>query len=140
MLEELLAITPDFADARVDLARAYRRDGRAARAREEVRRVLEKVPYHYRAWLTYGDVLVDLGQYADACVAFDRARLADPQRRRIEEATAALVADDRKASERIIREILQEDASHVAALCGLAALSLAADKGVTMPNGCCVMP
>jgi len=129
MLEGLLARVPDFADARVDLARAYRRDGQAARAREEVRRILEKIPYHYLAWLAYGDVLVDLGQHADACVAFERARLADPQRRRIDEATAALVADDRKASERIIREILQEDASHVAALCGLAALSLAADKG-----------
>ena len=129
MLEGLLARVPDFADARVDLARAYRRDGQAARAREEVRRVLEKMPHHHLAWLAYGDALVDLGQHADACVAFERARLADPQRRRIDEATAALVADDRKASERIIREILQEDASHVAALCGLAALSLAADKG-----------
>ena len=47
----------------------------------------------------------------------------------IDQATAALVADDRKASERIIREILHDDASHVAALCGLAALSVAADKG-----------
>ncbi|HWG70044.1 MAG TPA: tetratricopeptide repeat protein, partial [Steroidobacteraceae bacterium] len=37
MLEGVLARTPDFAQARVDLARAYRRDGDAARAREEVR-------------------------------------------------------------------------------------------------------
>jgi tetratricopeptide (TPR) repeat protein len=128
-LEALLARFPDLAFARVDLARAYRRDGRAAQAREEVRRVLEKSPHHHLAWLAYGDVLVDLEQYPDACVAFERARLTDPQRARVEEATAALVADDRKGSERIIREILQEDASHVAALCGLAALSLAADKG-----------
>jgi tetratricopeptide (TPR) repeat protein len=127
-LERLLARVPDFAQARVDLARAYRRDGRAARAREEVRRVLEKVPHHHLAWLAYGDALVDLGQYADARLAFERARLTDPERQRIERATDALVADDRKTSERIFRSILQEDASHVAALCGLAALSLAADK------------
>ncbi len=74
-LEALLARFPDFANARVDLARAYRRDGRAARAREEVRRVLEKMPHHHLAWLAYGDVLVDLEQYADARVAFERARL-----------------------------------------------------------------
>jgi len=128
MLEGVLARAPDFADARVDLARAYRDDGRAARAREEVRRVLEKIPHHHPAWLAYGDVLVDLGQYADARVAFERARLTDPRRQRVEEATVALVAGDRKTSERIIREILQEDASHVEALCGLAALSLEADK------------
>jgi tetratricopeptide (TPR) repeat protein len=128
-LEGVLTRVPDFAHACVDLARAYRRDGRAARAREEVRRVLERIPHHHLAWLAYGDALVDIGQYADARLAFERARLTDPQRQHVEEATAALVADDRKTSERIFREILQNDASHVAALCGLAALSLAADKG-----------
>jgi tetratricopeptide (TPR) repeat protein len=127
-LEGVLGRAADFAHARVDLARAYRCDGRAAQAREEVRRVLEKVPHHHLAWLAYGDVLVDLEQYADATVAFERARLTDPQRRSVEEGTAALVADDRKTSEQIFRKILQQDASHVAALCGLAAVSLAADK------------
>jgi tetratricopeptide (TPR) repeat protein len=126
-LERVLSRAPDFANARVDLARAYRRDGRAAQAREEVRRVLEKYPHHPRAWLAYGDALVDLGLHEDARVAFERARLTEPLRARIEEATAALVADDRRKSENIFREILREDPSHVAALCGLAAVSLAAD-------------
>jgi tetratricopeptide (TPR) repeat protein len=126
-LERVLTRAPDFANARVDLARAYRSAGRAAQAREEVRRVLEKYPRHQRAWLAYGDALVDLGQHEDARIAFERARLADPERARVEAATAALVADDRKGSEQMFREILQRDASHVAALCGLAALSLAAD-------------
>src|SRR5271168_166469 len=62
MLEALLGRVPDFDHARVDLARAYRSDGRAARAREEVRRVLERVPHHHLAWLAYGDALVDLEQ------------------------------------------------------------------------------
>jgi tetratricopeptide (TPR) repeat protein len=126
-LERALGQAPDFAEARVDLARAYRRAGRAAEARTEVRRVLEKLPHHHRAWLAYGDVLVDLGQYDDARVAFERARLTDPERPRVEAATAALVADDRRKSEELFREILKRDASHAAALCGLAALSLAAD-------------
>jgi tetratricopeptide (TPR) repeat protein len=129
-LEDVLARVPDFAQARVDLARAHRSAGRAGRARDEVRRVLEKAPHHHRAWLAYGDVLVDLEQYADARVAYERARLTDPERRRVEEATAAMVADDRKTSEAIFRDILQEDASHFAALCGLTALSLAADRGI----------
>ena len=128
-LEGVLTRVPDFAHARVDLARAYRRGGRTAQAREEVRRVLEKIPHHHLAWLAYGDALVDLEQYADARVAFERARLTDSHRQRVDEATAALVADDRETSERLFRSILQVDASHVAALCGLAALSLAADKG-----------
>jgi tetratricopeptide (TPR) repeat protein len=126
-LEGVLARAPDFTGARVDLARAYRRAGRPEQAREEVRRVLETVPHHHLAWLAYGDVLVDLGQYTDARVAFERALSTDPYRQRIEEATTALVADDRKTSEGLFRLVLQEDPSHVAALCGLAALSLAAD-------------
>jgi len=126
-LERVLGRVPDFADARVDLARAYRRADRAPQARDEVRRVLEKMPHHHRAWLAYGDTLVDLGQHSDAAVAFERARLTDPERPHIERATEALAADDRKAAELIFRELLQRDASHVAALCGLAALSLIAD-------------
>ncbi len=127
MLERALAAAPDFPEPRVDLARAYRRSGRAADARAEVRRVLEKLPHHHRAWLAYGDALFDLGQYDDARIAFERARLTDPQRAGIEAATAALVAEDRKGAEALFRDILQRDASHAAALCGLAALSLAAD-------------
>lgn len=92
--------------------------------------MLEKTPHHPLAWLAYGDALVDLEQYADARVAFERARLVDPKRTLIEAATAALLAEDRNTSEQIFRKILQEDASHVTALCGLAALSVAADKAI----------
>ncbi|HLJ38518.1 MAG TPA: sulfotransferase [Steroidobacteraceae bacterium] len=127
MLERALAGAPDLPEARVDLARACQRARRPAQARTEVRRVLEKMPHHHRAWLAYGDVLVDLGQYDDARIAFERARATDPERARIEEASAALTRDDRKTSEGLFREILRRDASHVGALCGLAAVSLAAD-------------
>ena len=88
----------------------------------------QTMPHHHRAWLAYGDVLVDLDQYREAAVAFERARLTDPYRPQIEAATAALVADERRKAEELFRGILQEDPSHVAALCGLAALSLAADR------------
>ncbi len=127
-LEGALERAPDLAQARVDLARAYRRCGRFLEAREEVRRVLEKLPHNSLAWLAYADVLVELEQYADARVAFERARLSDPHRQRVEEATAALVADDRKSAERLFRDVLHSDPGHGAALCGLAALSLAADR------------
>jgi tetratricopeptide (TPR) repeat protein len=127
-LEGLLVRRPDFAHARVDLARAYRAAGRPQEAREQVRRVLEPAPHHHRAWLAYGDALVDLGQYDDARVAFERARLTDPLRERIEQASSAMLAGDRRGSEDIFRNILRGDASHIAALCGLAALSLTADK------------
>jgi tetratricopeptide (TPR) repeat protein len=127
-LERVLAAAPEFADARVDLARAYRRAGGADQARAEVRRVLQAQPHHHRAWLAYGDALVDLGKYAEARVAFERARLTEPQRARIEAATAALVADERRKAEALFREVLREDPSHIAALCGLAALSLAVDR------------
>jgi tetratricopeptide (TPR) repeat protein len=127
MLERALASAPGFTEARVDLARAKRRAGRAAEARAEVRGVLAESPHHHRAWLAYGDTLVDLGQYDDARVAFERARLTDPERASIEEATAALLGDDRRRSEELFRAVLTRDPGHAAALCGVAALSLAAD-------------
>lgn len=126
-LERALTHAPESVEPRVDLSRALRRAGRAREARAAVRQVLESSPQHHRAWLAYGDVLVDLGQYEDARVAFERARLTDPERAGIEAATAALLKDDRRRSEELFRAILRRDASHVGALCGLAALSLAAD-------------
>ncbi|MGH8291333.1 MAG: sulfotransferase [Steroidobacteraceae bacterium] len=127
MLERAVKSAPGFAEARVDLARAWRRAGRAVQAREEVRRVLEELPHHHRAWLAYGDVLVDLGQHDDARIAFERGRLTDPERARIEAATAALLKEERRNSEELFRAVLTRDPSHSAALCGMAALSLAAD-------------
>ena len=67
-------------------------------------------------------------QFDDARVAFERARLTDPERARVEEATTALASDDRKKAEELFRGILQSDPSHVAALCGLAAVSLSANR------------
>ena len=126
ILERAVSTAPTFWHARTDLARAYRSDGRLEAAREELRRVLKNAPTHDVAWLAYGDVLVDLEKYADAKFAFEQARLFDPHRARIEQATAALMTEDRLAAEKIFREILHADASHVAALCGLAAVSLGA--------------
>ena len=127
-LEAALSTAPQFHAARVDLARAYRRAARPGEARAQLRRVLEEVPHHHLAWLAYGDVLVDLAQFEDARIAFERARLTDPQRVRIESATRALAAADHRQAEEIFRAILQEDPAHVGALCGLAAVSLEADR------------
>jgi tetratricopeptide (TPR) repeat protein len=126
MLERVVAEAPDFVLACTDLARAYRQDGRPEMAREQLQRALKLAPRLDLAWLAYGDVLVDLEKYPDAVVAYERARMSDPEARRIDEGRAALVAEDRKTAELIFRDILKADASHVGALCGLAAVSLAA--------------
>jgi predicted Zn-dependent protease len=77
-LERAVAAAPAFARARVDLARAYREDGRLNVARQELRRVLREAPILEAAWSAYGDVLVDLEKYADAKFAFEQARRLDP--------------------------------------------------------------
>jgi tetratricopeptide (TPR) repeat protein len=125
-LEAAVAAAPAFARARVDLARAYRAEGRFKAARQELRRVLQEAPSLDAAWLAYADVLVDLEKYIDAKFAFEQARQLDPHRKRIEEATADFVAGNGQAAEGIFRDILKSDSSHVAALCGLAAISLGA--------------
>jgi len=128
-LQRAVSAAPSFVHSRVDLARAYRAAGRPQEARAELKRVLQSHPGLPLAWLAYGDVLVELEKYPDARFAYERARLTDPYRARIEEATAALVAEDVKRAEPLFRDILKEDASHTAALCGLAAVSLTVSRG-----------
>jgi tetratricopeptide (TPR) repeat protein len=127
-LEQAAAVAPGFWPLRTDLARAYRAAGRLQAAREELQRVVAASPGLQAAWLAYGDVLVDMRKFPDARLAYERARLCDPHARRIEEATAALMAADRKTAEAIFRDILSADASHVAAVCGLAAISLTVSR------------
>jgi len=126
ILERVVAEAPLFAHARVDLARAYRQDGRLEAARGQLRRVLKEKPALETAWLAYGDVLVDMRRFEDARYAFEQARLLDPHRPRIEEATLALADADYGSSEGIFREVLKSDASHLAALAGLAAVAIRA--------------
>jgi tetratricopeptide (TPR) repeat protein len=128
-LERVVASAPEFWRARTDLARAYRAQGRLEEARSELKRVVAAAPDLDAAWLAYGDVLVDLEKYPDARFAYERARVTDPHRARIEEATGALTTERRKSAEMIFRDILKVDASHVGALCGLAAISLTASRG-----------
>ncbi len=128
VLERAVASRPDFWQARTDLARAYRSAGRREEARAELKRVVAAAPLLESAWLAYGDVLVELEKYPDAKYAYECARLADPQVRRIEKARDALAADDHKTAEEIFRDILRSDPAHVAALCGLAAVSLTVSR------------
>jgi tetratricopeptide (TPR) repeat protein len=128
-LERTVTAAPRFWLARVDLARAYRLQGLLHKAREELRAVVAAAPELDAAWMAYGDVLVELEKYPDARFAYERARVTDPQHPRIEEASAALRREDRKAAEMVFRSILEADPSHVAALCGLAAVSLTVSRG-----------
>ena len=78
-LERLIGLAPECLQARIDLARAYRKVQRAERAHTELRRVLRQDPSLHLAWLALGDVLVDLRRHADARQAFRRAYAADPR-------------------------------------------------------------
>ena len=128
-LERVVRAAPQFWAARTDLARALRCARRFETAREQLMNIVGAEPRLEAAWLAYGDVLVDLEQYADAKAAYERARLADAQCKHIDEARAALAAGDRKAAETTFRDILKSDPGHVGALCGLAACSLAVSRG-----------
>jgi tetratricopeptide (TPR) repeat protein len=125
-LERTVAEAPGFLHARVDLARAHRRQGRLEVALAALEGVLREKPALAAAWLAQGDVLVDLGRFPQARFAFEQARLLDPHRQRIEAATGALAGGDYRAAEEIFRDVLKRDASHLASLAGLAAVAIRA--------------
>src|ERR1700692_383135 len=93
-LESVVNDAPEFVLARRDLARAYHATGRAAAALEEVRKVLRVAPSLAPAWLTLGDVLVDLGRFQPAAFAFRLAQLLDPNRSRLTSAWDACRVGD----------------------------------------------
>jgi tetratricopeptide (TPR) repeat protein len=121
-LERLIVLAPEWLPARIDLARAYREAQRADEADTALRYVLSQDPSLHLAWLALGDVLVDIGRHTDARQAFRRAYASDPSRDPLERAYAAFGRGESLAAERVFREILEADASHVGALCGLAAI------------------
>jgi tetratricopeptide (TPR) repeat protein len=130
ILERVAAAAPHFWAARADLAHAYRAAGKLDAALREVRSVVAAAPALVPAWLAYGDVLVELEKYPDAKFAYECARLADPEVRRIEQARDALASDDHKTAEEIFRDVLRADPAQVAALCGLAAVSLTVSRSL----------
>jgi len=125
-LERAVAAAPDCWQSRTDLARAYRQAGRTDAAYAELRHVLKSAPSLGPAWLAFGDVLVDMEKYADARVAFRRAQSVDPRALRLAKAREFLGSGNLTDAESAFRNMLKEDASHVGALCGLAAVSLKA--------------
>jgi tetratricopeptide (TPR) repeat protein len=123
-LQSVVRQAPDFLQARIDLARVRRLQGRLEEARCELHAVLHLANHQDDAWLAYGDVLSDLRRYPLARFAFEQARLHDQHRLEVERASEALARNDLQFADATFRKILQWDASHVWALCGLAAVAL----------------
>jgi predicted Zn-dependent protease len=121
-LERAVRAAPDCLTARIDLARAYRKAERTEAAYAELRGVLRRDSSLHLGWLALGDVLVDLGRPADARQAFRRAQVSDPFADQVSRAYEAFGSGRTAVAERLFRDILELDASHVGALCGLAAI------------------
>ena len=126
VLEAVLAGAPDFAHAMVDLARAYRAQGRLQAAAALLRKALEQDGTLHDGWRLFGDLLANLGDFAAARQAFQRFIDTDAYGRILEEAAHCMGRDEGPKAEAIFRRVLHEDPNHIGALCGLAAISLAA--------------
>ncbi len=125
-LELAVRQAPDFAHAHIDLARALRAAGRLEAAIDALRRGLAVDGSLQDGWFLLGDLLVNIGQFAAARAAFRSALGAGAYAPVLEEASRLLNAGESRPAEVIFRRVLREDADQVGALCGLAAVSLAA--------------
>ena len=127
-LERELAAAPDDVKARLRLARAFHAMGRRDAALAEIRRVIQVCDTWAPAWLALADLLVDYGRHAKAAAAYKRARAVDEYRPALGLARRAWRDGNAREAERRYQSILQQDSSHVAALCGLAGLHLSANR------------
>jgi tetratricopeptide (TPR) repeat protein len=126
VLEAVVAAAPGFAHAAVDLARAYRAQGRLQPAAEVLRRALERDGTLHDGWLLFGDLLANLGDFAAANRAFQKFIDTDAHAPLLSEAALYMSGDQTPKAEVIFRRVLQQDSNHIGALCGLAAVSLSA--------------
>ena len=118
---------PNFAQAALDLARAYRRGGRVDEAVECLQAFCAKSPGNSEAWQLLGDALVERGDVLVGRDAFRRAAAADPHRQEVAAALRHLRQGHRQAAEKTFRGILKRHPDHVAALVGLANIALDAN-------------
>ncbi len=127
-LERQLAAAPDDLKCRTRRARAFHAAGRRDEALAEIRRVIRVCDTWAPAWLALGDLLVDLGRYARAAAAYRRARAVDSCRTALGLARKAWHDGNAQEAEARYQTVLQQDASHVGALCGLAGLHLSVGR------------
>jgi predicted Zn-dependent protease len=126
LLEAVLAAAPDFAHVMVDLARAYRAQGRLQSAAALLRKALEQDATLHEGWRLLGDLLVNLGDFSGANRAYQKFIDTDVHAPILDEAAQCMGREDGKKAEVIFRRILHENPNHIGALCGLAAISLGA--------------
>jgi tetratricopeptide (TPR) repeat protein len=126
LLEAVVQAAPDFAHAMVDLAAAYRVQGLFARAAALLREALSLEPKLHEGWRLLGDLLVNLGEFAAAKLAFQRFIDSDVHGPVLEEAALCMARQDGRKAEAIFRKILRDNPHHIGALCGLSAISLGA--------------
>jgi tetratricopeptide (TPR) repeat protein len=126
VLEAVVSAAPDFASAMVDLARAYRAQGRLQAPAALLRKALEQDGTLHEGWRLFGDLLANLGDFAAARHAFQKFIDTDAYARILEEAALCMGREEGPKAEAIFRRVLHENPNHIGALCGLAAVSLAA--------------
>ena len=118
---------PDFTQANLDLARAYRRDGQIDEAVACLQAFCAKAAGNGEAWQLLGDALMERGDVLAGRDAFRRAVAADPHRQQVAAALRHLRQGRRQAAEKAFRDILKRRPDHVAALVGLANIALDAN-------------
>jgi tetratricopeptide (TPR) repeat protein len=124
LLEAVIAAAPAFAAAMVDLARAYRALGRLEQAAGWLRKALAQDSTLHEGWRMFGDLLVNLGEFTSAHQAFQQFIETDGYGPALAEAAQCMGREQGREAEAIFRRVLKEDANHIGALCGLAAISL----------------
>ena len=128
VLNRTLAAAPDDFASRTRLARMLHAMGQHAAALAELRRAVQVCGTWTPAWLALADLLVDLGRYPRAAAAYRRARAVDGYRTPLGVARRAWHDGNVREAEACYQAILQQDATHLGALCGLAGLHLSVGR------------
>jgi cytochrome c-type biogenesis protein CcmH/NrfG len=123
LLEQVVAAAPRYQAAHVDLARACRRDGLLVEAVAALERALALADDALEPWYLLGDLRVNLGEFAAANHAYERALALDPRLPDLKRAALESEKPDGGLAEVILRQILAAEPRHIGALCALAQIA-----------------
>lgn len=93
LLDNVVALQPDFAEAWNKRATLHYMRGDLARSMLDIRETLEREPRHWGAWSGLGRILEETGEKRQALQAYRRALAVNPQIEGLQERADRLAAE-----------------------------------------------
>lgn len=130
LLQKILSLDPDNARANYYLAGVYRSNNKYAQAVEKYKQAIKSNPEHISAYVSYGNMLVEMKNYKKAAKQYKQALQLSPENTTIHNklARAYLKAEQYAKAKEHYQQVLNSSPENFTALSGMGDLFKAQQK------------